>query len=95
MGLNDQIKRAVTTGKVAVGGKESEKALLLGNVKYLFLSQDLEDQTKERMIYLASVAKVPCKELGYTYRELGEVLGKGHPVGVLAVIDEGKAKIEL
>ncbi len=94
MGVEEQIKRAVSTGKVLFGSKETERAILFGEAKYVFISEDLEENTKERFEYLLKLGKVPYKELEYTYKQLGEVLGKDYPVGALAILDAGKAKIE-
>ena len=95
MALEEQIKRAIATGEVVIGSKETERALLFGKAKYVFYSEDLEDVSKERFEYLLKLGKVPNKELKYTYRDLGQIIGKDYPVGALAVIVEGKAKIEL
>jgi len=95
MAIEEQIKRAATTGKVIAGAKECEKAILLGQAKFVFMSQDLDEQAKEKFLHILKVGKVPYKELAHSYLEMGEIIGKGHPAGVLAVLDEGKAKIEL
>ncbi len=91
MSYEDQIKRALSTGSVLVGSKDTEKAILKGEAKYVFFSKDLEKQTKERFIYLLSLAKVPYVELDRTYKDFGSSLGRDHPIGALVVIKEGKA----
>ena len=38
MAIEEQIKRAVSTGKAVFGTKEAERALLFGEAKYIFYS---------------------------------------------------------
>ena len=52
MNIEEQIKRAVSTGKVVIGTKRTEEALLFGKAKYVFFVSDLEPLAKERLLYL-------------------------------------------
>jgi len=95
MGLEEQIKRAMSTGTVVLGTKKTEKTIMLGKAKYVFYSQDLDDAVKERLVYLLELGNIKNKEMPYTYKAFGEVLGQGFPVGALAVVSEGKALFDL
>ena len=91
MSMEDQIKRAISTGKVEFGVKSAEKALLLGTAKRVFISKDLQTSDKERLQFLIGLAKIPNVEVERTYKEFGASLGRDHPIGALVVLDEGKA----
>jgi len=94
MNYEEEIKRAINTGKVIVGTKRTEEAILLENPKFVFFVSDLKELDKERLMYLLKIGKIPYKELNHTYKDFGELIGKDFPVGAIAVLDAGKSKIK-
>ena len=93
MAIEVQLKRAYTTGKMVLGTKNAEKALLNGELKGICFSRDIEGQAKERFLHYLSLEKLPFKELNFGPKEIGEIIGVDYPVTALGIISEGKAKL--
>lgn len=88
-----EIRRAVDTGKVIFGSKESEISLKNGFAKLLILSNNAPKLSKEKLVLLAKKAKVPLLEFEGKSNELGSVCGKPFGVSSMVVENEGKSKI--
>jgi ribosomal protein L7Ae-like RNA K-turn-binding protein len=73
-------------GKLASGDMAVEQTLKKGKARLLILAEDVSERTRERFLWLAERAQVPCYQAG-TREELGEALGKPHRA-VVAVQSE-------
>lgn len=93
MDLRFQIRRAMETGRVVVGYKESEKSLMNGRAKLIIIASNVPKEDDYRIKYLASVGGVPVYEFGGNTIELGQVCGKPFTVSVLAVEDAGDSSV--
>jgi len=93
MDLRFQIRRAMETGKVVLGYRESEKSLMNGRAKLIILASNAPREEAYRIQYLARVGNVPLYAYEGTTIELGQVCGKPFAVSVLAVEDAGESSI--
>ncbi|MDN5358569.1 MAG: large subunit ribosomal protein L30e [Candidatus Diapherotrites archaeon] len=93
MDLRFQIRRAMETGKVLLGYRESEKSLMNGRAKLIILASNAPREEAYRIQYLAKVGSVPLYRFPGTTIELGQVCGKPFAVSVLAVEDAGDSSI--
>lgn len=92
-GVQKEIRRAVDTGKVSFGKRESEKRVLKGEAELIIVSRNTPKTVAERMRQLSDVTGTPVLEFQGTGLELGSVCGKPFIVSVMAVQNSGKSRI--
>ncbi|HDN82898.1 MAG TPA: 50S ribosomal protein L30e [Candidatus Altiarchaeales archaeon] len=85
--IKASIQRIVKKGKVLFGSKETIESLLIGNPKYIILSNSCPREKRDRIIYYSRLAKVPYKILDINSKELGILCGKPFPVASMAILD--------
>jgi len=88
-----EIRRAVDTGKVVFGEKQSEKSILKGEGELVIISENTPARVKEMVGVQAGVSGMPVYGFAGSARELGAVCGKPFVVSVMAVKDAGKSKV--
>jgi large subunit ribosomal protein L30e len=88
-----EIRRAVDTGKVLFGSKESLYSLKHGEGQLLVVTKNAPTLDLEEMAHIASLAKVPVYKFEGNGLELGNVCGKPYVISTLLVLDEGKSKV--
>ena len=93
MDLRFQIRRAMETGRIVLGYKESEKSLMNGRAKLVILASNASGDEAHRIQYFAKVGEVPIYMYNGTTLELGQVCGKPFTVSMLAVEDVGDSSI--
>lgn len=91
--VSKEIRRAVDTGKVVFGRKETEKSLLVGKSKLIILSSNIPELVREKAVHIAEVAGVPHMEFDGTALQLGSVCGKPFGILVMSIEDAGKSNI--
>jgi len=91
--VNKEIRRAVDTGKVIFGSRQSNKNILKGNGELIISSQNISRLLKEKIKGLAKISEIPFYEFKGTSIELGAVCGKPYPVSVMTIVSAGKSKI--
>jgi len=93
MDINIEIRRAVDTGKVNFGEKQSEKNILKGNGELIIISSNTNKILKERLEHYAKLSEIPFYEFQGSSVELGSVCGKPFPISVMTILNKGKSKI--
>jgi large subunit ribosomal protein L30e len=88
-----EIRRAVDTGKVLFGLRESELNVLKGNGKMLVVSSNLDPKKMESLRHVAGLSKIPFHVFEGDSIQLGSVCGKPFAVSALLVQDTGKSKV--
>ncbi|MBU0662500.1 50S ribosomal protein L30e [Candidatus Micrarchaeota archaeon] len=88
-----EIRRAVDTGEVVFGEKQSEKSILKGEGELIIISANTPVRVKERAEGQARVSGMPIYGFAGSARELGAVCGKPFVVSVMAVKNAGKSKV--
>lgn len=92
MDANIEIRRAVDTGKVLFGTRESEYSLKMGEGQILILPQNTPVLNVEMLTHVASLSNIPVYRFNGTALELGSVCGKPFVISSLLVLDQGKSK---
>ncbi len=93
MDIAFQIQRAIKTGKVYLGFRQSEKSLLNGRARLVIIASNARKDLKDRVEYLARLDDVPIYRFPGTSMELGSVCGRPHAVSVIVVEDPGDSSI--
>ncbi len=88
-----EIRRAVDTGKVLFGTKESLYSLKHGDGLLLVVTKNAPVLGLEEMNHIASLANVPVYKFAGNGLELGSVCGKPYVISTLLVTNEGKSKV--
>ncbi|MBN2127008.1 MAG: 50S ribosomal protein L30e [Candidatus Diapherotrites archaeon] len=93
MDANKEIRRAVDTGKIVFGFKETEKESMIGKAKMIILAKNIEQDKKEKMENYSKIGKIPIYSFEGTAKELGAICGKPFHINTLAVLDKGKSDV--
>ncbi len=88
-----EIRRAVDTGKVLFGTKESLYSLKHGDGLLLVVTKNAPTLDLEEMAHIATLANVPLYKFAGNGLELGNVCGKPYVISTLLVTNEGKSKV--
>ncbi len=89
---NKEIRRAVDTGSVKFGFKQSEKNVLKGNAELIILSSNVQKRIKEKMQHYCASAKILIFNFSGNSVELGSVCGKPFVISCLCIEKSGKSK---
>jgi len=88
-----EIRRAVDTGKVIFGTKNSEKSLKNGTGMLIIIANNAPKLMKEKLVSFAEIGKTPHFMYEGTGLELGSVCGKPFTISVMVIQDKGKSKV--
>ena len=91
MDINRALRTAVTTGKVLLGGDQTQKAIEKGEAKLVVLSSNHPEANAIEAS--ASSKKIPVYRFMGRGTDLGPAIGKPFAVGVLAVLDPGESDV--
>ncbi|MDE1874280.1 MAG: 50S ribosomal protein L30e [Candidatus Micrarchaeota archaeon] len=91
--LNNDLRLAVDTGSVALGTKETERAINGNRAKLVVITSKGKQDANDDLTHLCSVAGVKIVRFEGSSMELGTVCGKPHSINSLAVIEPGNSKI--
>jgi len=88
-----ELRRAVDTGKVVFGKRQTEKSILKGNCKLAIISNNAEKYAKERVEQLCNTAETPVFRFAATGLDIGSYCGKPFVVSFAAIENPGKSRI--
>lgn len=88
-----EIRRAVDTGTVVFGSKESEKSLKNGSTKLIIIAANAPRLAREKLVSFAEAGKTPHFVFSGTGLELGSVCGKPFTISAMAIEGEGKSRV--
>ena len=91
--LDEELKRAVTTGKVLLGARSSSKELGLGRARLVVLSSNCPLDLRERITRMAKISEIPVIVHTKTGLDIGSLCGKPFIVSAVLVKDPGDSKI--
>lgn len=91
--VNREIRRAVDTGKVLFGKKESETGLSTGEAILLIATSNAPKLEKERLLAKAKIAQTPVLEFEGSALDLGQVCGKPFNISFMIVKEQGKSSV--
>lgn len=90
---NKEIRRAVDTGSVKFGFKQSEKTVLKGNAELIILSANVQKRIREKIQHYCTAAQTPIFNFSGNSVELGSVCGKPFVISCLCVENAGKSRV--
>lgn len=93
MDIAREIRRAVDTGKVLFGVRQSERSVLKGVAELIVISDNAPQRVRDRIKRLCSVGSVPVLEFRGSGLTLGGACGKPFVVSVLCIEKPGKSRV--
>jgi len=93
MDVNKGIRLAVDTGKVYMGYKETEKAVVDRDAKLVIISSNIPGEKEEELEKLASLSDIAVYRYQGSSMVLGAVCGRPHLVSALGVAKAGDSDI--
>jgi large subunit ribosomal protein L30e len=93
VGVDEELGKAVSTGKVVIGTDRSLKTLKRGEAKLIIAASNCPRETLEDLKYYSSISGVKLYIFDKDSRELGLACGKPFTVNVVVVIDPGSSGI--
>ena len=91
--VSKEIRRAVDTGKVIFGTKQSEKSLKNGSGKLIIIANNTPALVKEKLLSFAESGNTVPYIFEESGIELGSVCGKPFPISVMIIEDARKSKV--
>lgn len=83
-----EIKKLLTTDKILIGTDKTKKALKRGQVAKVFLCSNVNQETREDIMYYQGLSDVPVVELKEKNDELGVICKKPFSISVLGILKE-------
>ena len=91
--LSKEIRRAVDSGKVVFGTKQTEKSLLVGKSRLVIIASNAPELALEKVYHQASVGGIPKIKFDGSGLQLGSICGKPFSILMMSVEDPGKSTI--
>ncbi len=83
------LRAAIRDGKVAIGAKETLKAIDSGEAQLIILASNCPEKFKRAI----EQSEIPTVEVEFSSVELGALSGKPFTISALSVIDSGSSDI--
>ncbi len=83
------LRTAIKDGKVAIGAKETLKAIHSGEAQLIILASNCPEKFKQAI----EQSETPTVEVEFSSVELGSLSGKPFIISALSVIDSGSSDI--
>ncbi|HLE95950.1 MAG TPA: 50S ribosomal protein L30e [Candidatus Thermoplasmatota archaeon] len=93
MDVQRSLRTAAQTGKVALGAKESLRAISQKKAKLVILAKNAPDLAGSGVETAAQQSRVPVYRFDGLNTELGPALGKPFSVAVAAVLEAGESDV--
>jgi large subunit ribosomal protein L30e len=89
----EEIRRAVETGKVILGSRQTLRLLKLGKGKLVIVASNCPKELKEAAEYYCKLTGIKLYSFPGSSVELGVVVGKPYPVSLMTVIEPGDSRV--
>ena len=93
MGFEEEMKKVLKDGELAIGEKKVKKGLLNGTVKMVVVAKNASQGMKEDFKRYAEMADIKYYEYPESSRELGYACAKPFPIATIAIVKEGTSRI--
>lgn len=93
MDAREEIRRAVETGKVILGSRQTLRLLKLGKGKLVIVASNCPKELKEAAEYYCKLTGIKLYSFPGSSVELGVVVGKPYPVSLMTVIEPGDSRV--
>jgi len=90
MDLQRELRLALESGEVAVGLRETVKAVRAGKAKLLIVSSNHPGEVES---LLQETSGIPVYRFKGSNMDLGALCGRRHPISILAVKKPGRSEI--
>ena len=93
MDAREEIRRAVETGKVILGSRQTLRLLKLGKGKLVIVASNCPKELREAVEYYCKLTGIKLYPFPGGSVELGVVVGKPYPVSLMTVIEPGDSRV--
>jgi large subunit ribosomal protein L30e len=93
MDVGKELRRAVDSGKVLFGMRETKKSILKGSAQMVIISANARANEKETVERLCEVAGIPFFLFNAPALQVGGICGKPFVVSFMAVEKPGKSRV--
>ena len=91
--IDNELRLALSTGKVQVGSKATMRELRRGRAKLAFVSINCPPEIRGAIENYGKLSGIPVVEHPKDSRDLGTLCGKPFPVSSMVIADPGDSKI--
>ena len=91
--INSRLQLVMRSGKVALGYKQTLKALRSGKAKLVLIASNTQPLRKSEVEYYSMLAKTGVHHFAGTNNDLGTACGKFFRVSVMTILDAGDSDI--
>ncbi|MFN4045767.1 MAG: 50S ribosomal protein L30e [Acidilobaceae archaeon] len=93
LSIERELKNLVKTGRYYLGSRRSLEAVKRGEAKLLIIAENAPPEIRERALYYAKLSNTPVIVFKGSTTDLGLAVGKPFTVSMIAVLDEGTARL--
>jgi large subunit ribosomal protein L30e len=91
--VENELRLALSTGKVQLGSKEAVREMRRGRARMAILSSNCPNDRAEAVKTYGRLAKIPVLTHAKDSVDLGVLCGKPYPVSALVINDPGDSRI--
>jgi len=91
--LDQELRMALTTGKVYLGSKMALKELKRGRARIAIVSSNCPESVKMKISQYSKLLNIPLLTHSKNSIDLGTLCGKPFPVSVIVINETGNSKI--
>jgi large subunit ribosomal protein L30e len=91
--IDNELRLALSTGKVQVGSKVAVRELRRGRAKLAIVSSNCPRDAWETINNYGKLSEIPVMEHAKDSLDLGTLCGKPFPVSAIVILEPGDSKI--
>ena len=91
--IDQQLRLALSTGRVHLGSKQSIRELRRGRARAAILASNCPEKYRETILSFGKLGGIPILIHEKDNRDLGILCGKPYPVSALVINEPGDSKI--
>jgi large subunit ribosomal protein L30e len=91
--VDQQLRLALSTGRVQLGSKQAVRELRRGRAKMAILSSNCPKEMKASIENYGKLGNIPIWNHGKDSVDLGVLCGKPYPVSAIVINDPGDSRI--
>jgi large subunit ribosomal protein L30e len=93
MNFEEEIKKVLKDGEIAIGRKKVKKGLVMGGVKMVVVTSSAPVEMMEDIKRYSKLSGIPYYVFQGDAKELGYACAKPFPISTFAIVKEGSSKI--
>jgi large subunit ribosomal protein L30e len=91
--VDQELRLALSTGKVQLGSKAAVRELRRGRAKLAIVSSNCPREARETIKNYGKLSEIPLMEHAKDSVDLGTLCGKPFPVSAMVILEPGDSKI--